>query len=164
MAETMSVQVAAGFSGGPRGNFQAVKATPYYVNWLGAATGTAGDTIWIRQLPPGSGIDLFSSWFQWSGFTSGATLSLGWKAYKDMDGVVQAASPAGLLSAISLTAAGAWSGGMLVIATPDDSLPAFAAGLKLFNNREPVDLIVTIGAQAPKLNDVLNGRLEVVVS
>jgi len=155
MAETYSVDYTSQYITVPRGNVYDGGFRFRYFGYTQAANGTAGDTILLVRLPPQSIVEMYRSWFAWAGWTSGATLSVGWKAYTDMDGVAQAASAAGLLSAVSLTADGAWSHGMLVIATPDDSNPVTA--IKDFNNRDEVILFATIGAQAPGAADTLSG-------
>jgi hypothetical protein len=100
---------------------------------------------------------MYHSYARWAGWTSGATFSLGWRAYKDEDRVTVAESAAGLLSAISMTNDGAWAHGMLVVATPDDSNPV--VGKKFFNNSDPVAIFATIGTQAPGAGDTLEGML-----
>jgi hypothetical protein len=161
MAETYSVQYAAAFVSAPRGNNYAYGRAqrPFDFDYVQAATGTAGDTILLAKLPPKSTVDMYRSWFAWSGWTSGATLSIGWQAYTDEDGMLQSASAAGLLSAVSMTADGAWAHAMLVIATPDDSIPV--VGRKIFNNRTSVTLFATIGTQAPGAADILSGSFAV---
>lgn len=129
----------------------------YPFHYTQVANGTAADTIVLQVLPPKSVLDMQFSRFVFSGWTSGATLSVGWKAYKDLNGATQSLSAAGLLSVISLTVDGAWVGGMLVVATPDDSAPVVWE--KDFNNSEDVVIYATIGTQAPGANDVLNGQL-----
>lgn len=161
MAEFYSVQWTNAYISSPRGNNYAdVRSQrPLDFDYVQAATGTAGDTILLRRLPPHGLIDMWRSWFQFSGWTSGATLSIGWQAYTDEDGVLQPASAAGLLSAVSMTADGAWAHGMLVVATPDDSIPV--VGRKVFNNRTSVVLFATIGSQAPGAADVLSGSFAI---
>ena len=120
------------------------------------ALGTIGDTINLVRIDcPRMVVDMFKSWFLFTGWTATATLSIGWRAYTDVDGVPVAEDAAGLLSAVLLTADGAWSHGMLVVATPDDSLPV--VGRKVFNNRGAVTLFATIGVAAPGAGDILNG-------
>lgn len=123
-----------------------------------AVAGAAADILHWTKLPMQASLHMFESYLRWETFTSGATLSLGWQAYTDMDGAVQAANAAGILNAVSLTVNGAWSHGMLVVATPDDSLPVIF-GRKDFNNRTPVDIIITIGSQAPGVGAHLEGLL-----
>ena len=125
--------------------------------YVQAANGTAADTINLVKLPPYSTLDMFRTWFEWSGWTSGATLSIGWRAYVDADGAAVALSAAGLLSAIAMTVDGAWVNGMLVVATPDDSLPV--VGRKVFNNKTEVTIYATIGTQAPGAADIFNGSI-----
>jgi hypothetical protein len=162
MAEFYTTEYAASFVTEPRGNNLGYHLLPLLFNYTQVANGTAADTILLRKVPPHGVIDMYASWIAWSGWTSGATLSLGWQAYKDEDGATVAASAAGLLSVVSLTSDGAWSHGMLVVATPDDSIPV--VGLKVFNNREPVTLFVTIGTQAPGAADTFQGMLACYVS
>ena len=157
MAETYSVEYTAGFISSPRGNFLGYHFDPKYFTYVQAANGTAADTILLRQLPPHCAVDMFLSWFSFSGWTSGATLSVGWKAYKDEDGVTVAASAAGLLSAVVMTGGGAWAQGILVVSTIASSAPV--VGLKVMNNREPVTIFATIGTQAPAATNVLNGMI-----
>jgi hypothetical protein len=161
MAETASVEYTNAYISSPRGNNYAYgtrkRAFPF--TYVQVATGTAADTILLAKIPPKSTLLMWESWFEWSGWTSGATLSLGWKAYTDEDGLTVAASAAGLLSVVSLTVDGAWSHGMLVVSTPDDSIPVI--GRKVFNNRDPVILFATIGTQAPGAADILNGSFAV---
>lgn len=121
------------------------------------AAGTAGDTWYLGTLPPRATVVMPETWIRWSTFTSGATLSVGWLAYKATDGSTTALSAAGLLSAVSLTVNGMWSHGMLVVATPDDSLPVVYE--KDFDNMGEVSLYATIGAQAPGVGAILEGRI-----
>lgn len=157
MAETASVQYTRAYVSSPAGNNYGYgtrkRAFPF--DYVQVANGTAADTILLVRLPPHSTVSMYESWFEFSGWTSGATLSIGWQAYTDEDGATVALSAAGLLSAVALTADGAWSHGMLVVATPDDSVPV--VGRKVFNNRSEVTLYATIGTQAPGAADILNG-------
>lgn len=157
MAETYSVQYARAYTASPPGNNYGYGARPRHFDfdYVQAATGTAADTILLVKLPPLATVSMWNSWFEWSGWTSGATLSIGWQAYTDIDGVPVALSAAGLLSVVSMSVDGAWSHGMLVVATPDDSPPV--VGRKVFNNRSAVTLYATIGTQAPGAADILNG-------
>lgn len=159
MAETYSQEYFNNFIAAPRGNNYAYGRSPKNmpVHYVQLLAGAAGDTILLGKLPPRSTLSMWQSLLRWTTFTSGATLSLGWQAYTDEDGVLQAASAAGLLNAVSLTVAGAWNGGMLVVATPDDSLPVVDE--KIFNNRTEVTLFATIGAQAPGIGATLFGGL-----
>ena len=121
--------------------------------------GTAADTCVIVQLPPYSMLDLVTSWMKGSGFTSGMTLSLGWKAYVDGDGVTQALSATGLYNALDVSnTAFAIQGAMNVNSTPDDAITEMAAlGYKNFNNSSPVDLYLTFGSQVPGAAATVNG-------
>lgn len=161
MAETYSVEYTNAYTAAtPARNLYRGTGHAERFTYVQAANGTAGDTILLVKLPPHSMLVMWESWFQWSGWTSGATLSLGWQAYKDEDGATVSASAAGLLNAISLTADGGWSHGMLVVATPDDSVPV--VGYKIFNNKTEVVLFATIGTQAPGAADILNGSFWIV--
>jgi hypothetical protein len=164
MAETYSTEYANAFTSTPRSNNYAygTRLRCFDFTYTQVATGTAGDTILLCKLPPHSTVDMYRSWFQFSGWTSGATLSIGWQAYTDEDGTTQALSAAGLLSAVSMTADGAWVGGLLSVATPDDSNPVTPR--KVFNNRTPVTLYATVGSQAPGAADVLSGSFGVITA
>lgn len=160
MAETYSVEYTNQFITRPGNKNYAYGARPrkQKITYTQVLAGAANDTILLMKVPPQSAISMFDSWLRWSTFTSGATLSLGWQAYKDQDGATQALSATGLLSAVSLTVDGAWSHGMLVVATPDDSLPV-PFDEKEFNNREMVTIYATIGSQAPGVGAKLSGRI-----
>jgi hypothetical protein len=159
MAETYSQEWTAKFISTPRGNIYAPGARPrgMPINYTQVLAGAANDTILLNQLPPHSTVSMWESWVRWTGATATATLSLGWQAYRDEDGLVVAANPAGLLSGVLLTAAGGWNGGMLVVATPDDSLPVVDE--LVLNNRGPVTIVATIGVAAPGVGMTLKGRL-----
>src|SRR5919109_4379290 len=98
MAETYTTEYTNAFISSPRGNNQGYQLLPLFFNYTHAANGTAGDTILIRKLPPHALLDMYGSWISFSGWTSGATFSLGWQAYKDEDGTTQSASATGLLN------------------------------------------------------------------
>ena len=122
--------------------------------------GTAEDTCVIAQLPPFSQLYLPSCVFYHAGFTSGMTLSVGWKAYTDADGVVQALSATGLFNAADVSnGTGMLHGGLDSVATPDDFNPVASAIMKDFNNKSAVDIYVTFGAQVPGASAVLSGYL-----
>jgi hypothetical protein len=159
MAETYTVEYAASFVTSPRSNVYAygVRLRKMGFTYTQVLVGAAADTILIGKLPPKSTLSMWDSWIRWATATSGATFSLGWQAYVDEDGVTQAASAAGLLSAVAMTADGGWSHGMLVVATPDDSIPVVDE--KVFNNRTPVTLYATINTQAPGVGMTFKGRL-----
>lgn len=127
-------------------------------NYTQVLAGTAADTVVLAQLPPFSMLDCVASWVYGTGFTAGMTLSIGWKAYTDKDGVVQAASAAGIFSAADVgNATFVLTGGLQAQATPDDEIPAVR--LKDFANMTPVDIYATFGAQVPGANAVLQGVL-----
>ena len=162
MAETYSTQYTAGFLAVPPGHTYAygggVRSFPF--DYTQVLAGAAGDTILLMKAPPQCRILMISSAFWWASFTATATLDLGWQAYVDMDGVTQAASAGGLLTALLLTTDSTWSGGMLLTSTPDDSKPV--VNRKVFNNRDPVTIFATIGVAAPGVGATLNGHLMVV--
>lgn len=120
------------------------------------ATGTAADTILLITLPPKSILLMSDTRITFAGWTSGATLSLGWKAYTDVDGATVALSAAGLLSVVSMTTDATWLNGTLVMGTSDDSVPVVWE--KDFNNASEVVIYATIGTQAPGAADTLEGR------
>jgi hypothetical protein len=123
--------------------------------------GTIGDTCVIAQLPPFSMLDLVASWLKGSGFTAAMTLSLGWKAYTDKDGILQPASATGLYNALDVSnTAFVVTGGANQSATPDDALTEMSAlGYKDFQNQSAVDLFVTFGAAAPGVSATVHGIL-----
>lgn len=164
MAEFYSVEYQQMVRDVPPGRVYAPenKLQDYYFTYTQAANGTAEDTILLRVLPPMSAIDMFRTWFQFSGWTATATLDIGWQSYTAADGTAVAADDNGLLDACLLTADGAWVGGMKVIATPDDHLPV--VGRKFFNNKTEVVIFATIGVVAPGAADILNGSLAVIVA
>lgn len=157
MAETASVQYARAYTQSPPGNNYGFGLRPrdFIFDYVQAANGTAADTILLVKLPPLATVDMWKSWFQFTGFAASTTLSIGWQAYTDIDGVAVVASAAGLLNAIAIDADGAWAHGMLVVGTPDNSPPV--VGRKVFNNRSEVVLFATIGTTAPGAADILNG-------
>lgn len=157
MAETASVQYVRSFTASPPGNNYGYGARPRHFDfdYVQAANGTAADTILLCKLPPLATVDMWRSWFEFSGFAGGATLSIGWQAYTDIDGVPVVLSATGLLSAVPIDADGGWSHGMLVVGTPNDSVPV--VGRKVFNNRSAVTLFATINTTAPGAADILNG-------
>lgn len=129
-----------------------------YFSYVQVANGNIGDEINLMRLDcQRTVVEMFRTWLAWSAWTAGATFSLGWRAYTDMDGAAVVASAAGLLSGVALDVAGAWSHGMLVVATPNDSLPV--VNIKAFNNRTPVVIYATINATAPAAADTFEGSI-----
>lgn len=126
----------------------------YPFTYTQVANGAIADTIVLARLGPKSKIDMQFSRFVFAGWTAGATLSVGWKAYKDLDGVTQALNATGLLSAISMTTDGAWKGGILIAAVSNP-----VVWYKDFNNASEVVIFATIGTQAPGAADTLSGVL-----
>ena len=163
MAETYSAEYTAAYITTPPGNTYAYKTRKRTLqfSYTQVLAGTAADTIVLGKLPPKATIVMWESYFRWATFTSGATLSVGWKAYKDEDGTTQALAAAGLLSAVSLTTDGAWTHGILA-STPAMSVPVVDE--KVLNNREEVTIVATIGSQAPGVGAKLSGRLAFYVA
>jgi hypothetical protein len=129
-------------------------------NYTQVLAGTAADTVVLQQLPPMSQLYLPSCVFYFAGFTSGMTLSVGWKAYTDVDGVVQALSATGLFSASDVSnGVGMLHGGMQTAATPDDENPVVGAIMLDFRNATPIDIFATFNSQVPGASAVLKGYL-----
>jgi hypothetical protein len=136
----------------------AMKVQPF--SYTQVLAGTAEDTCIIAQLPPFSQLYLPSCVFYHAGFTSGMTLSVGWKAYVDKNGVTQALSATGLFNAADISnGTGMLHGGMNSVASPDDFNPVSTSIMKDFENSGPVDIYVTFGAQVPGAAAVLLGYL-----
>lgn len=158
MAETYSTEYTALYVTKPVAKTQRqnvwLRGIPF--NYTQVLAGTAADTVVLAQLPPFSMLDCVSSWIYGTGFTSGMTLSLGWKAYTDKDGVLQAASATGIFNASDVSnATFILTSGAQMQATPDDEIPGVR--MKDFANATPVDLFATFGAQAPGASAVLQG-------
>jgi hypothetical protein len=100
------------------------------------------------------------SWMRGAGFTAGMTLSLGWGAYTDKNGVLQAASATGLINATDVSnTTFVIHGGMQAQATPDDLMTELISNpYKIFDNVTPVDLFVTFNDQVPGANATLVGK------
>jgi hypothetical protein len=162
MAETYSSEYTSLYISKPAGKVQRQhvfsRCQPF--NYTQVLAGTAADTMVFAQLPPFSLLDLVASWFAGAGFTSGMTLSIGWKAYKDQDGVVQAASATGLYNASDVSnSTFVLTGGMQAQSTPDDSITEMTVRMKDFRNIEGVDLFATWGSQVPGAAATLQGML-----
>lgn len=161
MAETYSVEYTALHITKPAAKTQrqnvALRGRQFTYTQLLA--GTAADTCKLVQLPPFSALDMVASWMRGAGFTATMTLSLGWGAYTDSSGVVQAASATGLINATDVSnATFILNGGMQVQATADDIIPELIASpLKVFDNMTPVDIFATFNVVAPGANATLNG-------
>jgi hypothetical protein len=163
MAETYSEQYQALYITKPPAKTQrmGVADKGVWFSYSQVLAGAAGDTILLAQLPPFSMLDLIRSWVSGEGMTAGATFSLGWQSYTDIDGVVQAASATGLYNVADVTNS-TWvvRGGMQATDAgggPDDQIPVIASRLKDFRNVTPVTLYATIGTQAPGVNCELRG-------
>lgn len=160
MAETYSAEFTSLWITKPPGkvNWYGYEIRYMPVTYPQVLDGDIGDTVVLARLPACTTLLLASSVLAYSGFTQNCTLSLGWKAYTDNDGVIQAASAAGLFNGLDISdASGLLHGGLAVEATPDDALPVVTAGVKWFNNRTPVDLYATIGVAVPGATADLTG-------
>ena len=157
----MSTQFAAYYTV-PRGRIYAMgsRERKYDFDYTVAGAGVANDTVGLTILPPKCTLYMIESWFEWTGHTSGQTISIGWSSYTDEDGNVVAASAAGLISGLVLTTASTWSSGMLLTATPDDSKPV--VNRKRFNNRDAVEIFATLATQAPADAATFNGCFNVL--
>jgi hypothetical protein len=162
MAETYSTEYTALYITKPAAKVDRVgvplRMIPFTYTQILA--GTAADTMLLAQLPPLSQLLLPSCVFYFAGFTAALTLSIGWQAYTDVDGVVQSASATGLFSASDISnATGMLHGGLQSGPTPDDENPVVTSVMKNFRNATPVTIFATFNAQAPGVNAVLNGYL-----
>jgi hypothetical protein len=164
MAETYSVEYQALYITKPVAKVQrqAVWERGMPFTYTQLLVGTIGDTCVIVQLPPFSLLDIVGSWFKGQGFTAAMTLSLGWKAYTDKDGILQPASATGLYNALDVSnTAFAITGGANQSATPDDAITEMSAfGFKDFQNQSPVDLFFTFGAAAPGVAAQVHGIMK----
>lgn len=135
-----------------------LRALPF--TYTQVLAGTAGDIVYLQQLPPFSQLFLTLSVFYFAGFTAGMTLSIGYSAYTDKDGVLQAASATGLFNAADISnGTGVLQSAMQAVGTPDDQVPAVGAIMKDFQNQSVVDVFATFNDQVPGANAVLNGVL-----
>jgi len=161
MAETNSLQYANAYVTRPTvPNYSYGAALrEFFFSYTQVLVGTAADTILLCKLPPQSTLVMIMSYFEWATFTATATLSIGWQAYTDVNGAAVALSAAGLLSSLLLTTDRTWSGGMLLTATPDDSIPV--VNRKVFNNSTEVTIYATIGVAAPGVGATLSGHFMV---
>lgn len=162
MAETYSTEYTNLFITKPATKTQRIGVSPkvFPFSYSQVLAGTAEDTCVIAQLPPFSTLDMIASWISGEGFTNAMTLSMGWKAYTDRDGVVQALSATGLFNAADVSDT-TWvlTGGMQATGTPDDQVPVIASRLKEFHNMTPIDIYVTFGGQVPSATGELRGVL-----
>jgi hypothetical protein len=164
MAETYSLEYQTLYINKPVAKVQrqAVWERGQKFSYTQPVAGTAGDTLVIVQLPPFSLLDIAGSWFKGQGFTAAMTLSLGWKAYTDKDGILQPANATGIYNAldVSNTSFGI-TGFANQSATPDDALTEMSAlGYKDFENQSPVDLFFTFGAAAPGVAATVHGIMK----
>jgi hypothetical protein len=146
----------------PAHNYAYGAAIRYFpFNQVRTASGTANDLVYVAKLPPQALLDMLLSWVSFKAATATETLDLGWDAYRDMDGTLQAASAGGLLSAILMTTDGVWRGGALITgAAIAQSLPVVYT--KAFNNRDPVLIYATLKVANPGSDDELHGALAVI--
>jgi hypothetical protein len=162
MAETYSAEYQALYITKPpvktpRQNVQ-TRVLPF--TYTQVLAGTAADTVVLQQLPPFSQLYLPGCVFYFAGFTAAMTLSIGWKAYTDQNGVLVAANPTGLFNAATVSnGVGMLHGGMMSTATPDDVNPVAAAIMRDFQNMTPVDILATFNGQPPGVNATLVGYL-----
>lgn len=159
MAETYSTEYTVQLQVTPGAKIfgPLLKLACYPFTYTQAANGSINDTIILAKLPPRSILLMHLSRITWAGWTATATIDLGWKTYKDLNGVAVADDPNGLLSAVVLTSASTWFGGMVVLATLDNSEPV--VWRKDFSNSEEVLIYATIGVAAPGAADTLEGEL-----
>lgn len=157
MAETYSTQFTNAYRSVPTGRNYADESSlkRKKFDYTQVLAGAANDTILLCKMPPLAEVIMIASAFWWTTFTATATIDIGWQAYKDANGVTQAASAGGLISGVVLTTASTWAHGMLLTATPDDSNPVVQ--VKMFNNREEVTLFATIKVAAPGVGATLSG-------
>ncbi len=143
----------------PRQNVP-MRALPF--TYTQVLAGTAADICYLQQLPPFSALDMVLSWMRGAGFTSGMTLSLGFGAYTDADGVLQAASATGLINATDVSnTTFVLQGGMQAQGTPDDLITELVANpYVVFRNATPIDLFVTFNTQAPGAAATLVGKFQ----
>lgn len=156
MAETFGLEYTALYVTKPVAKTQRQHVFPRELpaTYTQVLAGAAADTVVMQQLPPYSMLDMVMTWVYGTGFTSGMTLSLGWKAYTDMDGAVQAASATGLYNAVAVSnTTFVLNGGMFAQTTPAVAIPVVR--LKDFRNVTPVDLFATFNTQAPGAAAVL---------
>lgn len=160
MAETYSTEYTGLYITKPPAKQRHINLNLRFSVWTytQVLTGTAADTLKIGKLPAGSILLPPLCVFAFAGFTSGMTLSVGWGAYTDFDGVVQAASATGIFNASDVSnGTGMLHGGMQTGATPDDDNPAVM--IKDFRNATAVDIYATFGSQAPGANATLTSIL-----
>jgi hypothetical protein len=163
MAETYSTEYTNLFITKPPVKTQGLSVHPkvFPFAYSQVLAGDIGDTCVIAQLPPFATLDMVKSWISGEGFTATVTLSMGWKAYTDRDGVVQALSATGLMNVADVTdttfvlTAGMNSND----GTFDDHIPVIASRLKAFHNVTPIDIYVTFGTAVPGLTGELVGVL-----
>ena len=159
MAETYSTEYTVQLQTTPGAKIfgPLLKLAAYPFTYTQAANGSIADTIVLAKLPPRSILLMHLCRFTWAGWTATATLDVGWKAYKAIDGTTTAASAGGLLTGVVLTSASTWNGGVLILATMDNSEPV--VWRKDFSNSEEVLIYATIGVAAPGAGDTLEGEL-----
>jgi hypothetical protein len=161
MAETYSTEYTVLLQSTPGAKTFAYGSGLYIhpFSYTQAANGSAGDTVILARLAPKATVHMHFCQFRFAGFAASTVLAIGWKAYRDVNGVTVAADDDGLINDISIASDGSWTGGMLIVATPDDSAPI--VWVKDFNNMDPVLIFATIGTTAPGAADTLDGHIGV---
>lgn len=163
MAETYSSQYTNAYRNVPTGHNYADgrSAGIKLVDYTQVLAGAAADTILLFKLPPLSTLLMIDSAFWFDTFTATATIDIGWQAYTDATtGAATAADADGLIDGVLLTTASTWSHGMLLLATPDDSVPI--VNTKVFNNRDEVTIFATILVAAPGVGANLHGLFKFI--
>lgn len=160
MAIVYSSEYAAAYNSVPRSRTDPNKRGylhAAYFSYTQVGTGNAGDLLYIMKIPAGSRllIPLCSFWFV--GCPANTVFDFGYLGYTEPDGAALAASTNGLIDGIDQGGTLAlWQGGMMVIGTPDDLLPA--ALTYHFNSREDVTLtLLNEAGDALAADDVVQG-------
>lgn len=156
MAETYSTEYASFLAVGGKSFIYGNGLYRYPVHYTQLELGAADDTIVLARFGPKTLVDMSQSFFVFTGWGAGLLLSVGWRTYKDLDGVVQDEEPAGLLDELPLEDDGAWNGGVLIIAA-DATGSAPVVWEKDFNNMTEVVIFATLTGDDPPADSVLNG-------
>lgn len=144
MAELFSTEVTA-LSATPPTIFHASRMfgrqRPFTMSYTQSGAGSIADTVVLAKLPPGYVRIYLPLWYlKFSAAGGTATMSIGWKAYTDVDGNAVAASAAGILAATSVVAAGEFTG--LELSS------VVTAGHMEFQSRDGVEIYATNAASA----------------
>lgn len=117
----------------------------------------AGDATSVQRLqwiPPGTyRLHRDLSFVRFSAFGAGRTLSIGWEAYQDKDGVTVAASAAGLCSAVDVSAVGVTNVGI-----------AIATGYKDFESKGGIWISSTVAVATIPAGATIDGILVLTCS